>query len=219
MITMITPKKKKGAISALPEIILMIFALALGVMLFSIVFKFGAGVKNSFIEDQLDGEPAFVSENLARLAQDCWKLNKRGKSPENDNCFTLKIKSTGNVTESDFNRYLDCNYLPNNFLNLENKTHHKCGKKDKVYWEIYNKDTEIKISYSASRRRIEIVEIDAVCIGACCIEKCHERCRDMNRKCEEMHSKCDGEECDKFHTECTKIAKYVCDNCKDTCDF
>ncbi len=218
-ITMIPSKKKKGAISALPELILMIFALALGVLLFTMAMKFGPGVTNSFLEDNLIGDPDFVSENLAMLAKECWIKNKKGKAPENDLCVTLQVNCTDNFTESGFNEYLNCKYLPNNYLNLEDKTDDDCGEKDKVYWEIYNKDTELRISYSASKRRIEIIETEAICIGICCVRKCDERCHDMTATCDETHSKCSGPICDQFYEQCKKIASQVCSMCEENCEL
>ncbi|MFH1433014.1 MAG: hypothetical protein ABIG84_07405 [archaeon] len=209
--------KKKAAILAYPEVIMIIFALALGILLFSIANKFGSGVKNSFVEDNLEGEPKFVAEYLVTLSQDCWKLNKKGAAPNSDVCFTIKINATDNVTETLFNEFLDCEYLPNNHLNLDNIADNKCGKEDKVYWELIEKDTEVKIAYSASRRRIEIIETDALCLGQCCIAKCDDRCRDFEKNCEEMHSKCSGPVCDGMYTECMGTVVVVCDKCIENC--
>ncbi len=208
MVYMVLMKRRKGAIMAYPEIIMIIFALTLGMLLFSMVSKFGIGVKNSFVEDNVVGDPDYVSETLAILTKNCWKLNKKGNSKENDVCYTLIINSTENYTESDFNRYLDCGYLANSYLNIEDVAYDGCGDEDKVYWEIFEKDSEIKITYSASKRRIDIAHTNAICVGVCCIEKCSELCADFMDNCDPA---------DIFYTECVDIAQTLCDTCTENC--
>jgi len=214
---MVFMKRRKGAIMAYPELIMIIFALALGMLLFAMVSKFGIGVKNSFEEDNIIGDPDFVSETLAILAKNCWKLNKKGNSKANDVCYTLTVNSTENYTESDFNRYLDCGYLANSRLNIENESYDGCGKEDKVYWEIFNKDSEVKIAYVALRRRIEIIEMNTVCLGACCVEKCKMSIDDFNNNCEEMHSRCSGGPCDVFYENCKKTVSELYVKCTENC--
>lgn len=209
--------RKKGAISAYPELVLIIFALALGAVLFGMANNYSSSVKNNFVDDQIEGTPDYVSENLARLAQDCWKLNKRGNAPESDVCFTVNVSSTANITESDFNRYLGCDVLPNNYLNAVSIVDNKCGGQDKVFWALNQTNTEITIKYDAKERRIEFLELSDVCLGSCCIAKCTDECNGLKADCDDIHSKCSGPLCDTFYADCIQTANDICTLCTDNC--
>jgi len=209
--------RKKGAISAYPELVLVIFALALGALLFVIANNYTAGVKNSFVESELDGTPDYVSETLARLAGDCWKMNKNGNAPESDVCFTLDVHATDDFTEADFNRYLGCDVLPNNYLNIKDTADNKCGGQDKVFWALSRKDTEVTIKYDAKERRIELLELSDACVGSCCTAKCTDKCNGLKADCEDAHSECSGPLCDDFYDQCILTADDICALCADNC--
>ena len=87
-----------------------------------------------------------------------------------------------------------------------------------LYWEIFNKDSEVKITYVALRRRIEIVEMNSICLGECCVEKCNELCNDFNNNCEEMRLRCpSGALCDSFYDQCKDTAGELCVKCTENC--
>lgn len=216
--------QKKGAISAYPELVLIIFALALGAVLFIMADKYTAGVKNNYVDEKLDGTPDYVSKTLAQLAQDCWKLNKKGNAPESDVCFSLNVSATADFKESDFNKYLGCDYLPNNYLNIENIADNKCGGQDKVFWALSRKNTEVTIKYNAKERRIELLELSDVCVGSCCIAKCTDKCNELKADCDNTHLECSAPPpvppnplCDTFYADCIQTANDICTLCADNC--
>lgn len=216
--------QKKGAISAYPEIVLIIFALALGAVLFGMANNFTAGVKNNYVDEQLEGTPDYVSETLARLAQDCWKLNKKGNAPKSDVCFTVNISSTANITESDFNRYLGCDFLPNNYLNAVDVVDSKCGGQDKVFWALNQTNAEITIKYDAQERRIEFLELSDDCVGSCCIAKCTDECDGLQDDCDNTHLECTPPSpappnplCEDFYLQCNQTVIDICTLCADNC--
>ncbi|MFH1433203.1 MAG: hypothetical protein ABIG84_08385 [archaeon] len=206
---------KKAAITAYPELIMMIFALALGIMLFSIANNYGA--KNHFTDTQIAGEPDYVTEKLAVLAEECWKRNKKGTSPDSDVCFTLDVDSDGIFNESLLNQHLDCEYLKNNHLDQELEPYDDCGKENDLYWEVYNTRSTITISYSASRRRIEIKEENAPCIEGCCITKCTELYDDLLKDCDDARSRCTDGTPDTHFSLCKATADSLFADCKDNC--
>ena len=209
--------QKKGAISAYPELILIIFALALGAVLFTMADKYTGSVKNNFVDEKLNGTVEFVSETLARLAEDCWRLNKNGNAPESDVCFTLNVSATADFKESDFNKYLGCDVLPNNYFNMETPADNSCGGQDKVFWALSNKNTEVTIKYNAKERRIELLELSDACVGSCCTAKCTDKCNGLKADCEDAHSECSGPLCDDFYDQCILTADDICALCADNC--
>ncbi|MFH1433201.1 MAG: hypothetical protein ABIG84_08375 [archaeon] len=206
---------KKAAITAYPELIMIIFALALGIMLFSIANNYGP--KNQFTDTHIEGDPDFISEKLAVLAEECWKRNKKGKAPESDVCFTLEVDSDGIFNESLLNHYLDCEYLDNNYLDRELEPYDDCGKENDLYWEVYNTHCTVIISYSASRRRIEIKEENAPCIEGCCITKCTELYDDLVKDCDDARTRCTDGDPAIFYSHCKTTADTLLDGCKDNC--
>jgi len=161
---------KKGIIEAIPGYFYILIALLIGGIMIMFLLQF-LGEK-SFIISQ-------IPKNIAKLAHDCWKLNRYGMNTESSVCFVMNISDITN--ESEITKYLKCEELPNNLCYPDNCSF--CTSK----YAINNDSLEafiensgyIKIAYVDKRIVISSLECDNSC-------ECKRDCiREANRNLKE----------------------------------
>jgi hypothetical protein len=128
----------RATLSSTEQVIILIAAIALCLMLLSIVFNmWPAEVKAA------SGSRDEVSKFLADRVQECFKRHNYGLDPKSAVCGEFTIESNGTVTEADMASKVDCS---------------KTANTDCLRVFITKGKTFVSVKYLASERRVEVME-------------------------------------------------------------
>lgn len=144
---------RRGIVESISTMGLVIVAIFVGFVLFSILIDLFPTAD----DNQASGSEEKIAKEIAEKAQDCWKSHRRGLDSVSSVCAELHISSEEPLTELAFVNALDCSVLPDSICDDFDCSF--CGDRDAVEWNITSAEADIKISYSGSKKIIEIKEI------------------------------------------------------------
>lgn len=144
---------RRGIIESISTMGLVIVAIFVGFVLFSILL----GLFPTADDNRASGSEEKIAREIAERAQDCWKSHRRGLDSVSSVCAELHISSDAPITELAFAKALDCSILPDSKCEVFDCSF--CGDEDYVRWNVTSSEADIKISYSGTKKIIEIKEI------------------------------------------------------------
>lgn len=156
----------KGILESIPEFFQIIVAIVLCILLFTLLFQFWKSFSQTG-EITVSGNKDQVSTDLAKYIQDCWRDNREGLGPESAVCKIISVKSSQKFSELDVAKKLDCNFLPDNDCSPDDCSFCKSQRydqQDRLIWNVTNRQTKIKISYSGADR---VIYVDELIEGEC----------------------------------------------------
>jgi len=151
----------KGILESVPQFFYIVIAIVVALLLLSMTFQFFNQFKRSD-ELKIAGNRMDVAKKIAAYIQECWTENREGLNPNSDVCKIVNMNSTELVTEYDVTKSLDCKTIPNNKCDPNDCSNCKSSNypdQDTVVWDVRDKESKIRISYSGSDRKIEVVQI------------------------------------------------------------
>jgi len=142
----------KGTMSLIEEVIILIAALALCVMLLSLVFNLWPNEVRAS-----NGTRSEVASFLADKITECFKSHNYGLDPKSALCGEFVIESNGTVTEADVTKHLDCSKIPNSdCLGCERCLASDGSQGNRVQVTITRGKTLVSVEYLAADRRVEV---------------------------------------------------------------
>jgi len=151
----------KGILESVPQFFYIVIAIVVALLLFGMLFQFFGQFKKSE-EISISGNKDDVAKKITTYIQECWRDNREGLNPNSDVCRIIDMNSTEIVKEYDVTKHLDCKLIPNDRCDPDDCSSCKSPdypEQDKLIWDVQDKEGKIKISYSGSDRRIEVVQI------------------------------------------------------------
>jgi len=130
--------QSKGTLSMIEEVIIVIAAIALCLMLLSMVFNLWPSETTGS-----KGTPKQVSTFLAGKIDECFKRHNYGLDPRSAVCGEFVIDTNGTLTDADIAGKVDCSKTP---------------KEDCIIVSVSRAKTYVSVEYMASERKVIIRE-------------------------------------------------------------
>jgi len=153
----------KATLSSIEQVIILIAAIALCMMMLSLVFNLWPNEVSAS-----KGSRTEVASFLAGKVSDCFSKHSYGLDPKSALCGEFVIESNGTVTEADITKRLDCSKMPNSdCVGCERCVSSDGSAGDRLTVSITRERTHVSIEYLAGERRVEVRQIGCFVDGDC----------------------------------------------------
>ncbi len=174
----------KGSNQAIPTYLYVIIGLVIGAMMFMMISKYSKVFISENKVITINGNNKEISEAIAKIIEGCWEEHRMSLDDKSGICKEIEFEDQLKIKEIELNEFLDCEKLPN--INCY-PDECECSSdyfddNDKIFWYAEPENTQLKISYSGSLRKIIVVGFpcDPICM---CINECKKFCFNNKQIC------------------------------------
>jgi hypothetical protein len=150
---------RKGILESIPDFFQIVVALAIGIILIAITFRFFALQNQGNIT--VSGNTDEASQRIANYILDCWKNHRQGLDSQSAVCSNIRLNTNVLITEKNVTKFLDCETLPNDACLPDDcssciSSRYPEGSQDRLTWNFDNSTNYMEISYLGFDRAVKV---------------------------------------------------------------